>query len=150
MSFAAVVVLGPVCEELVFRGVLFHRFAARWGIRRGLVVTGLLFGLLHGERAAGVLTFGLLMGLLYVRSGTLLLPVLCHTLNNGFAWSVQALDTGPHETFTLVTLQQAARPWVGVLAITAPFVLLYFAKRWPARDERLRWPEAPPAIAATG
>jgi hypothetical protein len=141
LSFVTVVLLAPAMEELVFRGVLFHRLSARWGIRSGLLVSSLIFAILHAERAAGVFTFGVLMALLYVRSGTLLLPTLCHMLNNGFAWVVGAMSRGPAERPTVADLQHGAPRWITVLAFTAPLVLLYFASRWPARDARLPWPE---------
>lgn len=43
-----VVVLGPLCEELAFRGFLMPLFIRSFGVASGIVLTGLLFGCLHG------------------------------------------------------------------------------------------------------
>lgn len=42
-----VVVLGPLCEELAFRGFLMPLLMRSFGAASGIVVTGLLFGCLH-------------------------------------------------------------------------------------------------------
>lgn len=43
-----VVFIGPLCEELAFRGFILPLLARSFGSVAGIVVTGLLFGLLHG------------------------------------------------------------------------------------------------------
>lgn len=43
-----VVVLGPVCEELAFRGFMMPLFVRSLGAVLGIVLTGFLFGLAHG------------------------------------------------------------------------------------------------------
>jgi membrane protease YdiL (CAAX protease family) len=42
-----VVILGPLCEELAFRGFLLPLFVRSLGAAAGVIVTGLLFGCLH-------------------------------------------------------------------------------------------------------
>jgi len=44
---AFVIILGPLCEELAFRGFLLPLFLRSFGAAAGIVVTGLLFGCLH-------------------------------------------------------------------------------------------------------
>jgi len=44
-----VVVLGPLCEELVFRGFILPVFIRNLGVAAGIVLTGLLFGIAHGQ-----------------------------------------------------------------------------------------------------
>ncbi len=43
-----VVVLGPLCEELAFRGFLMPLLVRSFGVAPGIVLTGVLFGALHG------------------------------------------------------------------------------------------------------
>jgi hypothetical protein len=43
-----VVVLGPLCEELVFRGFLMPLLVRSLGVVAGVVATGVLFGAMHG------------------------------------------------------------------------------------------------------
>jgi membrane protease YdiL (CAAX protease family) len=42
-----VIVLGPLCEELAFRGFLLPLFVRSFGAAAGIIVTGVLFGCLH-------------------------------------------------------------------------------------------------------
>jgi hypothetical protein len=42
-----VIILGPLCEELAFRGFLLPLFVRSLGAASGIIVTGLLFGCLH-------------------------------------------------------------------------------------------------------
>ncbi|MGC8874767.1 MAG: CPBP family intramembrane glutamic endopeptidase [Chloroflexia bacterium] len=74
----------PFAEEVFFRGVLFRWLRERWGVHVGLLVSTLIFGLVHGDPptiAAGW-TLGLILGLVYEHSHSLWTPILIHALNN--------------------------------------------------------------------
>jgi membrane protease YdiL (CAAX protease family) len=43
-----VVLIGPLCEELAFRGFILPLLMRSFGAAVGIVVTGILFGMLHG------------------------------------------------------------------------------------------------------
>ena len=45
---SVVVILGPVCEELAFRGFLMPLLVRSLGAAGGIVVTGFIFGCMHG------------------------------------------------------------------------------------------------------
>jgi membrane protease YdiL (CAAX protease family) len=93
-------------EEFFFRGYLLTRFKGWLGDRRGLLLNSLLFGLghlvsrltQHGLGYApsalfiGLQTFlgGLILGYLYLRSRTVLVPAGSHILLNLFAPSITA------------------------------------------------------------
>ncbi len=89
--------VAPLGEELVFRegiqGFLMRRGAPVWG---AIVVSSLLFGLLHLNP---VQTFfaslmGLVLGVLYCRTGSVLLCSALHVLNNTAA-ATQMVVMGP-------------------------------------------------------
>ena len=81
---AGAVLLAPVVEELFFRGLLLHRWALKWGTRRGLLATTLAFAFLHASPVNAFL-LGLGFGLIYLRTGSLLLTIAAHALNNFIA-----------------------------------------------------------------
>ena len=66
-----IVVLGPVFEEVLFRGVLLHRWAVKWNLTVALWASSLLFGINHGESFIGGTVFGLVMAILYIETGSL-------------------------------------------------------------------------------
>lgn len=118
-----VVIVAPVVEEVLFRGVLLHRFAHKWGLTRAIAVSSLIFGTLHAD-ILGHAVFGAVLCLLYVRSGTLWLPIAIHALNNGLAVAASAIpfmaDDGTY------TLAEFRRQWyVGLLAGAFAIPLLY-------------------------
>jgi membrane protease YdiL (CAAX protease family) len=74
-------VLAAAMEELLFRGVLLARWERRWGPVRAAVASSLCFAVLHLD-LLGAFTFGMVMCVLYLRTRSLLVPILCHSLNN--------------------------------------------------------------------
>lgn len=85
--FAAVRVTAGVCEEVLFRGFLLHYLhVSPWHVplTAALLIAAAIFGLQHlyqgaiGSVMSGII--GLLLSLLFLLSGTLLLPMILHAL----------------------------------------------------------------------
>ncbi|SDK50785.1 hypothetical protein SAMN05216212_2502 [Microbulbifer yueqingensis] len=83
-----VVLAAPLLEELLFRGYLFSAWRqTRLGFSGTLLLTSALFTLIHwGQyhwvQLSFVFVLALLLGLARERSGSVLLPMLLHLLNN--------------------------------------------------------------------
>lgn len=128
----SVVVVAPITEEFIFRGVLLHRWGVKWGIRPAIVMTSILFGMLHSN-LVGLFVFGVVMALLYLSTRSLLVPMVAHALNNAIASSIDFLTAQPTAN-TLTTLAEfRANWWLGLvcLLVSAPWVLRYVAYHWP-------------------
>lgn len=85
--FALAVVIAPVVEEMLFRGMLLPALAKKVGVKPALLVVGLLFSLVHGfYMPAGVVFFMLSVAfsLAYIYRGSLLVPIIMHAIFNGF------------------------------------------------------------------
>jgi len=87
----------PFAEELFFRGVLFRLLRRYWGVAAGVIVSSLLFGLSHVfvEVMPGTVLLGIVMALLYQRSGSLWVPMTFHAVYNSaslgiFFWLLAA------------------------------------------------------------
>lgn len=87
-------VLVPIVEEAFFRGYLLRRIPGRSPWARGLaiVVSALLFGLLH-ERMLAAFLAGLLFGIIYLRRRALSDAIQCHAAANAVI-AVAALSRG--------------------------------------------------------
>ena len=132
-----VVVAAPVVEEFLFRGIILHRWAEKWGPRRALWSSALLFGVLHAN-FIGLTMFGLVMGLLYLRTRTLIVPIVCHALNNAIALSFHFLAVDSSDAS--LTLEQFRAGWrVGLvyLVITLPWLIRFIGENWPQPDAQL-------------
>ena len=77
-------IVGPVAEEVFFRGVLYG-FLRRWGVLVALTISTLLFVLahpvFHGVFVPQVIG-GILFAVAYEVEGSLLVPITIHTLGN--------------------------------------------------------------------
>ena len=80
----AICITGPVVEELLFRGLIFRRLRDYLGVSAGVIVSALIFALMHGNlyQGAYAFLFGIIMALLYEHFGTIWIPILAHALNN--------------------------------------------------------------------
>jgi len=89
---ALTTVVAPVCEELLFRGFIFRCLSNWRGPWPAAVLTGILFGLVHGLSAPAVdlaplALLGFLLCVIYYRSGSLYLCIAAHLINNALALS---------------------------------------------------------------
>lgn len=85
----AVIVLGPVVEELFFRGYVFNAYLAEKGARTAYLGSALAFGVAHvlPTLVLGIFGMGLILAFIYRRSGTIVAPVVAHGLNNAIAFT---------------------------------------------------------------
>jgi len=87
----SVCLLGPLAEEVFFRGFLHVHLRARLGAGGAVAGTALLFGLLHPVSVAYVVIasgLGLVLGYLRERYDSLIPPILAHAVFNGVAWTL--------------------------------------------------------------
>ena len=80
------IIIGPIAEELLFReaiaGEMLRRGANPWV---AIVVSAVAFSIMHLNLAQGLyaLPIGLLFGIIYYKTGNIVLTSLLHIVNNG-------------------------------------------------------------------
>lgn len=79
-----VAVIGPMAEELFFRGLLYGWLRSRIGIWKGLLVSGFLFATLHMDAVTflPIAGLGILLGWVYEQTGSLAAPIAVHIFHN--------------------------------------------------------------------
>ena len=77
-------IIVPIAEELMFRGLIYRRIRCMIGPRQAIVVSGLVFGMYHGNLVQGLYGFlvGCIMAWLYEKYGSLKAPILFHVCAN--------------------------------------------------------------------
>jgi membrane protease YdiL (CAAX protease family) len=85
LLMAMAVFVAPLVEETVFRGYLYPLFAKSFGIVPGILLTGVLFGLMHGSQLGwtwGIVGLLILVGIIFTfaraHTGTVLASFLLH------------------------------------------------------------------------
>ncbi len=110
LSIISLSLLAPITEEFIFRGVLLHRFAHKYGLRSGIVYSSLLFGLLHPD-ILGAFLFGVGMCILYLRTQSLWVPMICHGVYNFAVWALDLATISMDEFGYFYTLEDFQNDW---------------------------------------
>lgn len=78
------VVLAPIFEEILFRGVFLERLK-RYDTMFAIVFSGTIFGLMHMNFVQGSMHIftGILLAYICTKENSILLTILCHMLFNG-------------------------------------------------------------------
>lgn len=90
-GYAAVGILAPLAEEMVFRGAILRTLLRMMDTRwhwMAIILSAVLFGLVHGNLPQFVhaTLIGLLLGWMYYRTGSILPGVMFHWVNNTVAY----------------------------------------------------------------
>lgn len=88
LAFVCLVVLAPLCEEIIFRGWLYGKLRFRMSAVPAILITSLLFGIMHGQWNVGVTVFAMSIGMCVMRelTGTIWSGVVLHMIKNGVAF----------------------------------------------------------------
>lgn len=98
VAFLTLVVFAPIAEEVLFRGYFFGRLNERTGKWVAVLVTAVIFGLLHvlgftetglvlqWSAAADTFAMGLTAGILRLLSGSVWAGVILHMVKNAVAY----------------------------------------------------------------
>jgi uncharacterized protein len=85
LLMAMAVFVAPLVEETVFRGYLYPLFAKSFGMWTSIVITGVLFGLMHGTQLGwswGIVLLLVLVGVIFTfaraAAGTVVASFLLH------------------------------------------------------------------------
>ena len=91
-----VILIGPVCEELIFRGFMQNALRRYAGGRGAIIASSLIFAVLHLNvySMLPIFCLGLFLGYVFERTRNLLAPISLHCLHNLLAISA-AFFTSP-------------------------------------------------------
>jgi membrane protease YdiL (CAAX protease family) len=89
-----IAIAAPICEETCFRGMLFAGLRERMPWLGAAIVSGLIFGALHASTGVTavppLIVFGVILALLYERTGSIVPGIMLHMLNNSIAIALLA------------------------------------------------------------
>ena len=127
MAFLVVVILAPIAEEILFRGIVFNMLSKHWSEVAAIIVSTVLFGLYHGNlmQAIYVLPIGLLLGYTAYKCKSVLPCIVIHMINN-FMPCVVAL------------LPEALQvEWFFAIIVVVCAGLLYFIWKMPKKVQTI-------------
>jgi membrane protease YdiL (CAAX protease family) len=87
------VICASTSEEICFRGLVYGGFRTRMPALAAAALSGVVFGILHAPTGLSavppLIIFGVVMALLYERTGSILPGMILHALNNSVALLAQ-------------------------------------------------------------
>lgn len=95
-AMLAIVFIAPIAEEIIMRGWLYGKLRKKIKVWSAILITSLVFALLHGQLNVGVSVFILSVVLCGLReiTGSVWSGVLLHILSNGIAFYMLYIAAG--------------------------------------------------------
>lgn len=124
LGFISIAIVPALAEEFLFRGCVLSNLLP-YGKTGAIVFSALLFSLMHGNFAQFLYTFaaGLVLGIVYVETGSIWTPTFIHLFNNFYSLIQQIVYERSGESerigtiltvgdFTLMILGAALGGWL--------------------------------------
>lgn len=93
----SIAIIAPIFEEIVMRGIILEGFLNKYKHRTAIIVSALLFGLSHFNIPQFINAFimGLIFGIIYYKTRSLILCIVAHMVNNVFAIIIAGMGFSP-------------------------------------------------------
>lgn len=82
ISFAASVIVAPITEEYIFRGILMNRLYNKYGMGKSIIFSSLIFLMVHMTPNPILLFLGISCAVLVYKYKSLIPAILLHASNN--------------------------------------------------------------------
>lgn len=131
------VIMAPLFEEIIFRGIiqkgLLNNGVKPW---KAILISALFFGIVHGNpwQFVGAVLLGSILGLVYYKTQSLLLPILLHAFNN--LVSSILIFYGNTESFA-DTFKVSEIQILGVGILLFVVFLTLFLKKYPEKLKQI-------------
>jgi membrane protease YdiL (CAAX protease family) len=124
ISFISLAIVPALCEEFMFRGCILSNLLP-YGKTTAIIGSAVLFSMMHGNPAQFLYTFvgGIMLGYLYVESGSIWPSTFLHLFNNFFSLVEDVLvdNSAPDYAYAILYALEFALV-IGGLAIIAYLV----------------------------
>lgn len=138
IQIATAVIVGPIVEELIFRGLMYVRLKRMFGMGISAVVTGLMFGLFHMNLSQGVYAFIFSFAAIYVYEEykNICAPILFHMVANGVSvlvtFALKDYNTSSGSNSSNANTASVLIGYFIVYAISATIAILFALcmKKW--------------------
>jgi len=87
-AVAMTVVLAPVMEETLFRGIVLESIRSRFGAFKAIMISAAVFGIIHviPQQVINAFFVGIVLGFIYVKTESLASVIILHAINNALAY----------------------------------------------------------------
>ena len=137
-----IAVTPAICEEFLFRGLVFKNFEKIIPASRAIFFTGLLFALFHFHpfNLIPLTVLGIFLTFIVYHSGSIYTAVACHFLNNFisalavYIYGSETFGTDPSSTMT--PEEQIQFLLLGILSLAIFITIIYLTRRFSVMKDR--------------
>lgn len=133
-AFLKVAVIAPIIEELIFRGLILQGLRRNYNAVTAVLVSALMFSLFHLNPWQMPATFvlGVLLGWLMIRTNSILLAILGHSLNN-FMVLITVTYWEQISAHAIYLMEKKEKLILSGLVLGLSLILIYFSTLWPSK-----------------
>lgn len=104
-----VIVVAPLVEEIIFRGLLQNLTARIWGAVPGMVIAAIVFALVHNEAwfLFGLIGVGLVLGFVFQATGSVTAAWVAHAVHNAVSLGLMVNAQDATSEPAALTIQDA-------------------------------------------
>ena len=137
-SFLLAAIFAPIFEEWLCRGMILRGLLTKMKPVWAIVVSALFFALIHMNpwQALNAFIIGLVMGYVYYKTGSLLLTMLIHFVNNGTAVILSQFPSLQEVDFWIDMMPRTTYMIVYVLGLVLLAACLMAFRRIPLEQKR--------------
>lgn len=131
-AIMSTVVAAPILEEVLFRGLILESCKERFGKGVAVFVSALLFGLIHivPIQVINAFVVGIILGYIYLKTGSLLSVIILHAINNAIAYVTLAYFGDSASSTTTKSLFSSSTAYWVVYAIAAALFIFALVRLW--------------------
>jgi uncharacterized protein len=120
-----IVIIAPIVEELIFRGVIMSGFSRIYHPVFAIFFSALLFALFHLNpwQFPAAFALGLILGWIRMRTGSVLACIAGHATHNGLIF-LTVYNYNDFKGFTIMQSGLAQNYWIHFLVFTAGIALI--------------------------
>ena len=121
LGIISVVVIIPIFEEVLFRGLIFNEFKKHLNVIIAIIFQGIIFAVAHGNMLQGIYAFilGVVIAIIYVKTQSIIASMLFHIMFNLFGsilTPIMSIIIGMHHMVFLI---------LGLILLAISLVLLF-------------------------
>ena len=147
LFFLNICVLAPIYEELFFRGILLRRFTLKWSPQKSIIISSIIFGIIHFNPINVVFAFalGCVLGYAYLKTKNIFVPMLLHSFSNFLAF-LQFVYANQTTVLELPSTEAAQRDLLvnGAFFILLTAILVFLLVKYYKNFRQFKMP--PPKI----
>ena len=131
VNLLVIALLPAICEETLFRGFLLSAFTNEKYPARGILLTGILFGIMHISliKLLPITILGIAIAYAVYKTKSIFAGMLIHFLNNGFAVLATSKLTQPSSEIMQAQQYGTSMIWMGLVIGVVAILIMFLGIR---------------------